>query len=159
RRAPRRPPALAEALADPRAEPLSQLVADVTEQVAAAGEHDELAPRKHLHELARLRRQDLVVRPMEEQHRRSRQTLRLLAAGGLSGERHAPGGVAAEHDPGPNGARPAEGVAHRDKPSAAAPRRELGHRDEVVDARAEVVGLAVPDAHHPDALLGEADAE
>jgi hypothetical protein len=91
------------------------------------GEDDELAAGEHLHELARLRREQLVVVAVEQQDRRPGESFRLLASCRLGRQRHHADGVVTEDDAGAYRDGAAERVTHRDEAVCPATRRQLRH--------------------------------
>ena len=99
--------------------------------------------REHLHDLARLRRQDLVVHAVTQQQRgRAEQLFRVLASRRLRRERDDTTRERAERDRGLDRDRAAEAVADGDDALRAALDREVGGRREVVHAVGKMVGLA-----------------
>ena len=83
----------------------------------------------------------------------------MLATGRLGRERDDTAAVAAEDDAGLDRDRPAERVPDGHEPATAFATREIGRGGQVVHAAAEVVRLAIADAHRADALLRERDPE
>src|ERR671910_1518100 len=114
------------------------------------GEDDELAAGEHLDELARLRREQLVVVAVEQQDRLPGKSFRFLASCRLGRKRHHAGGVVTEDDAGADRDGAAERVTHHDEAVCPATRCQLRYGYQVVDARAEVVRLPVSDAYEPD---------
>ncbi len=139
---------------------VAQLVARLGEEVPGAGQDHELAVTdERSHDRAGVRREDLVAVAVQQEQGSLAERGAVLAARRLGRERDDARAVVAEDDPELHRDRAAERVPHRhDAPRAGADREVRGGGD-VHDATREVVRLAVPDAHRPDALLGEALAE
>ena len=83
----------------------------------------------------------------------------VLAAGRLRRQRDDTAAVLAEDDAGLYRDRAAERMADRDEAAATGSAREIGRGGHVVHAAAEIVGLAVADAHRADTLRRERDTE
>ena len=124
------------------------------------GEDDQVAVADdHLHDRARVRRQDLVAVAVQQQQGSGAERRAVLAAGGLGRERDDSRAVLAEDDPDLERDGTAERVADGDEARRAGARGEIRGGRHVEHAAGQVVRLAVADPDRADALRGEFLAE